>query len=185
MSAVEHNQVMFTPNIASPQLYVDDEISLVRATTEHTAGLYRLIAESPGIHEGHPWMAEQFESLDTAEDTLSRMEAGIYRGRCAPYVVTYLGEVAGYNALHSREGHHAKMAYLLGDVFTGHGVITRAARSLAQYGFEELDLHTIGLHIRTHNTSSQAVARRLGAQYLRTQFETEAGEPMQVWEIQK
>jgi ribosomal-protein-serine acetyltransferase len=189
VASAEQLEVPYRFTVARPQLFVDEEISLVRLNTEHAAVLHGLVQSNQGfLEETQPYLVEQFRTESSAEHTLADMESGTYRGRCAPYLVTYLGRAAGFNAIHSREKTHANMGYWLAEEFTGRGIMTRSAGRLAEYGFDELGLKAIGLHIRDNNLDSQAVAKRLGARFSHAKKEHEGNGEWQtysVWELFK
>ncbi len=59
----------------------------------------------------------------------------------------------------------AKLGYAIRADQWGRGYATDAARTLVNYGFEQLDLHRISTAIGPDNTPSVALVQRLGFQY--------------------
>ena len=55
-----------------------------------------------------------------------------------------------------------EIGYWLAAGAQGQGLITRAARALTTYGFEEVGLHRVTIKAAVENTRSRAVAERLG-----------------------
>ncbi|MEO5710430.1 MAG: GNAT family protein [Nocardioidaceae bacterium] len=56
----------------------------------------------------------------------------------------------------------ASMGYCLDDAAWGHGYATEAARALAQWGFDTLDLNRIQAETDTRNAASARVLEKLG-----------------------
>ena len=55
-----------------------------------------------------------------------------------------------------------EIGYWLAADAQGQGLVTRAARALTTYGFEEVGLHRMTIKAAAENTRSRAVAERLG-----------------------
>ena len=54
------------------------------------------------------------------------------------------------------------LGYWLGHDFRGHGYMTEAVKTLANYCFTELGIHRIVIRAATSNTASRAIPERLG-----------------------
>ena len=61
-----------------------------------------------------------------------------------------------------RRARATEIGYWLGENATGRGLMTRTARAMLGFAFEELDVNRIVLQAETGNKRSRAVAERLG-----------------------
>jgi RimJ/RimL family protein N-acetyltransferase len=63
------------------------------------------------------------------------------------------------------EGGRAGVGYWLAPDARGRGIVTKAARTMVDYGFEALALERIEIAAVVENRASRAVAERLGAEF--------------------
>jgi ribosomal-protein-serine acetyltransferase len=61
-----------------------------------------------------------------------------------------------------RVNHKVAIGYWLGAEFEGKGLVTRAARALVDWLFQEAGLKRVEIHCATGNRKSRAIAERLG-----------------------
>ncbi|MBV9673158.1 MAG: GNAT family N-acetyltransferase [Verrucomicrobia bacterium] len=69
--------------------------------------------------------------------------------------------VVGFNVI-DRNHRNATIGYWLNSLYTGQGLMTVAVRTLIRYGFDELGLNRIQIHVATGNRPSQRICERLG-----------------------
>lgn len=83
-------------------------------------------------------------------------------------LITYNGQPAGMINMQDRTGQSlggAEIGYWLGEDFIGHGIITRATKTLTDYAFTYWDVQKVLLGIAPDNERSIAVATRLNFAY--------------------
>ena len=101
-----------------------------------------------------------------AEDFLERMEARRATGEELALAIVSAadGELLGSMSVRvsSRENGRGELGYLVFERARGQGVATRAARLLARYAFERLDLRRVEILAAVGNAASQRVAEKAG-----------------------
>ncbi len=122
------------------------------------ASLDSLSASLPWCHPGY--------ALADAQSWIAWCLLAWQERREFPFAIvaadgTILGGI-GLNRL-NRDHRSANLGYWLGESHRGRGIVTRAARLLADFGFGELDLIRLEIVTLVENTASQRVAQRLGA----------------------
>ena len=146
-------------------LAVDDNLTLVRAERGDADMLYALVDENREFLGRSLGFARRF----TPQKAATRCEiwySDMQNGRGSAYWVTEMGEKIGltelwFNPMTSSDSW--QLEYWLAEPARGRGVMSRAARRLIDYAFEERDIREIELLIVPSNPRSQAVARRIGA----------------------
>ncbi|MEO1236455.1 MAG: GNAT family protein [Planctomycetota bacterium] len=145
-------------------LKVDDEVSLHLAGPEHAEEVFALV-ERNRDHLG-PWMG-WVEAAQSVEDILQvkREAAEKYAERSQLALHIFEAErMVGAIALHELDDPHgsAEFGYWLDEAAQGRGLVTRSAKTLLDYGFDEYGLHRVYLTADAKNVRSIAVAERLG-----------------------
>jgi ribosomal-protein-serine acetyltransferase len=74
------------------------------------------------------------------------------------------GEIAGAIGFHRIDwpNRRAEIGYWISAEFQGKGIVTRAARAVVDYSFNELGLNRVEIHCAEGNRKSRAIAERLG-----------------------
>lgn len=148
-------------------LPVDDEIVL-RLHDDFRVGEFYALIDRNREHLGR--FLEWTVYHQSVENTRSyvRMERRAFAAGNAIAARIYAGDqVVGSMALTlvNADWKIGEIGYWLGAEYSGRGYVTRAARSLLDYGFGVLGLHKIVLRAIRSNTRSLEVARRLGLHY--------------------
>lgn len=142
---------------------VDEAVQLALQAPHQAAEQYRMVEASRAfLAPWMPWMS-WVRSEEAIARALAKPLAGMAEGNTFGWAIRYRGEPAGRIMLSREEGNRGELGYWLGEAFTGHGIMTRAARAIVDWGFGVLRLHRIDIHIEADNTASRAVAERLGA----------------------
>ncbi|MCA9914881.1 MAG: GNAT family N-acetyltransferase, partial [Anaerolineae bacterium] len=143
---------------------VDEEILLELQAPHQAAEQYQLAEDSREFLA--PWMnwMRWVHSEANMRQALSYPLRAMANGETWGWTIRYRGATAG-RILLSRDSENAtgEVGYWLGANFTGYGIMTRAAQAVLDWGFMELGLNRIELHIEADNLASRAVAERLGA----------------------
>jgi RimJ/RimL family protein N-acetyltransferase len=97
---------------------------------------------------------------------IARYERGWDDGSCAGFTVrdAETGDYLGFAAIVSLdlEGAEGEIGYMTLPAARGKGVATRSVELLTAWGFLELGLERLELHIDVENAASEAIARRTG-----------------------
>jgi RimJ/RimL family protein N-acetyltransferase len=140
----------------------DDQIRLEPLTQVHVPAFVELIQEAD---------IQRFTLVPSSADEafvkswLRRYEAGWDDGSRAGFAATdQAGTFLAFAAivdldLDAREG---EIGYLTAPAARGRGVAVRAVRLLTGWGFDELGLERLELHIDVANVASERVAERAG-----------------------
>jgi ribosomal-protein-serine acetyltransferase len=105
--------------------------------------------------------------IQTAEDARAFIQRGLTRFAedGLPWVGVWQdGEMVGGLLFFplDRRARATEIGYWLGENATGRGLMTRTARAMLGFAFEELDVNRIVLQAEAGNQRSRAVAERLG-----------------------
>jgi ribosomal-protein-serine acetyltransferase len=145
-------------------LRVDDEIELrlneLRYADEYFALIVRNIEH---LREWMPWAVPE-PTLETTKAFMKRSLQQFAEGIGLPTNLWYRGQLVGaidYPRM-SWEKRQTEIGYWLDKERQGRGIITRAARALVTYAFQEYGLNKVEIHAAAENQRSRAVPERLG-----------------------
>jgi ribosomal-protein-serine acetyltransferase len=115
------------------------------------------------LHTYLPAVAE-LASLQAATDYLHAAEEWAAEGDVLEWYVFSSATLCGSIRVKDIDtcDRKAKIGYFLGREFEGQGIMTASVRIILDHCFNVLQLNRIELHCAVTNTSSMAVARRLG-----------------------
>ncbi|MDQ0271292.1 ribosomal-protein-serine acetyltransferase [Cytobacillus purgationiresistens] len=69
--------------------------------------------------------------------------------------------IAGFNEInHSNKT--AYIGYWLGESYQGNGIMTKVARALTDYAFQQLDLNKVEIRVAVENMKSRSIPEKLG-----------------------
>ncbi|TQS76392.1 GNAT family N-acetyltransferase [Ornithinibacillus gellani] len=147
-------------------LAVDEEISLRLLSGIDAENLFKVTdASREYLREWLPWL----DDTVTVEDSRQFIEHALtmYNNRAGfsagIFYRDQLVGMAGYNSIDWRNG-VGYIGYWLGADFQGHGIMTRVASALTDYGFQELKLNRVDIRAAVDNHKSRAIPKRLGYQ---------------------
>jgi len=162
-------------------LAVDETVSL-RSLAPHDAdNFYLLIEQSRDyIQEWLPWL-QQIQSPNDSlhfilneQDELKKKERIIL----GIFIQETCSGLLGFHQI-DQVNKIGYLGYLMGEAYTGRGIVTAALRTLIKYAFEDLSLNRIDMRIASENNASIKVAKRLHfkkegrlrqAEWLRTHY---------------
>lgn len=146
-------------------IQVDRNIILYLVQEQHYHSIYKLLDNNrEHIHAQLPIPIESAEV--TRDFTLWTKKLFAEKGDLHCHIF-YDGQPAGMIGLHHQHQGTLRfweIGYWLAEEFTGKGIITRAAKTMTDYVFTELNSERVIIRTSTTNDKSAAVAERLGYQ---------------------
>ncbi|WLR42203.1 GNAT family N-acetyltransferase [Bacillus carboniphilus] len=114
------------------------------------------------------WMAwlDNIKSVeDVSKNIQGRLEAFVENGgHPKSFAIIYKGDIAGtigFNEIHKKD-RIGLVGYWLGEEFQGNGIMAKALNTLIDYGFKELKLNRVEIHVAVENKKSRALPERFG-----------------------
>jgi len=144
------------------QLIVDEDIVLKELELNDVESIFNTIVnERAYLDEWLPFVEITKEISFTQMFVENYLESDRTDLTC---VVLYQQQFAGIIGLKDADFDNKKteIGYWLSESFQHKGIITRSAKILINYIFNEMDLNRVQLKAATENFKSQAVAERLG-----------------------
>ena len=145
------------------EIVVDDEITIHRMSHDYDRARYNAIISS----REHllPWMpwAHFYQSFDEMPQFIDGQIEAFDKGAVLGYDIIYKGQLAGAIDLHNLSAEHRRceIGYWLDKNYTGKGIASRCTAKIAEYAFNEIDMHRVIIQAATQNKASCAVAERL------------------------
>jgi len=130
-------------------LHASDADAIVEQCRDELTQKWTSIAGDYSMEDAHRWIRHL-------------VPAGWESGRECTFAVNHEGSFAGSVGLRSISDGTAEISYGLHPEFRGHGISQAALRLLLDWGFAELDLHTIRWLALAGNWASRKVAWGLG-----------------------
>ncbi|MCI1857752.1 MAG: GNAT family N-acetyltransferase [Sporolactobacillus sp.] len=143
---------------------IDDELSLKLIDLSDAEPIFKLTeASRPYLREWLPW-PDETKTVGDSRGFILEAQRGYSENRNLTTVVLFRGKIIGVIAFNTLDWTNKKtdIGYWLGENFQGHGLMTRAARALTDYGFRGLGLHRVEIRAATGNRKSRAIPERLG-----------------------
>ncbi|MBC5809514.1 MAG: GNAT family N-acetyltransferase [Candidatus Eremiobacteraeota bacterium] len=149
---------------ASERIVVDERIDLAVADPRFAAELFAVIdRDRADLREWLSWVDGTLSVADLRR--YSRFSRSQFdAGGGFEYAIRLEGKLVGgigFNAL-DRTNQSAAIGYWISPQARGNGIVTRAARTLTEYGFSSLGFERIEIRCVVENLRSRAVAERLG-----------------------
>ena len=147
-----------------PDFQIDPETALYPPQLEWAEEVYQLIDNNRAYLERWLDWLPATQSVGDAYrflfDAIRFNEGG---QRCT-YLISYHGQIAGFVSLMAIDYKHhtAEMGYWLSEHLQGRGIVSRSCEQLLEFAFAEICLNRIALRVMSSNSSSKAVALRLG-----------------------
>lgn len=144
-----------------------DEQVILRTFEENDAeAFYQLTIHSKEyLKEWLGWLDNIQTVEDTAENIQSRLNEVLEnRGHPISFAIIYNGEIAGtigFGRIDQRN-RTGVIGYWLGEQFQGRGIMSKSIEFLIGYGFNELQLNRIEIHVASENEKSRAIPERYG-----------------------
>jgi len=143
---------------------IDEEIKLKIPTIQDAEELFELTNQSRSyLREWLPWL----DRTTNVEDTKSFLQIvlkGYSDNNSLTALILYKGKIvgtAGFNKI-DWTNKIGSIGYWLGNEYQGHGIMTKVAKGLTTYAFEELKLNRVEIRAAEQNYKSRAIPERLG-----------------------
>lgn len=145
---------------------IDNDVSLRMFTEDDAEEYYHLIVDSKQhLKQWITWVEAVESQNDTNESLKQRIEGLVENGGYPKwFAIIYKGRIAGtigFNEV-DKFNNVGELGYWLGRGFQGKGVISRAFKTVIDYGFKELSLNRIEVYIAAGNERSRAIPEKFG-----------------------
>lgn len=143
---------------------VDQNIELRLHEERHVDAIWALTeADREHARVWLPWV-DGATSIESSRDFVKRSLHGFAEGTMLSlgvWVDHQLVGGVGFNKI-DQSNRKAEIGYWLAGWMQGQGIMTRCVVKLCDYGFYELKLNRIAIHVATGNARSRAIPKRLG-----------------------
>ncbi|WP_409253900.1 GNAT family N-acetyltransferase [Bacillus sp. SCS-153A] len=143
---------------------IDEDLSLKLPELSDAEEFFRLTDSSREyLREWLPWL----DGTNTVQDTKEFLKFALKNysdQKSLTTLILFKGEIvgtAGFNRIDWSNG-IAYIGYWLGHDFQGNGIMTRVAKTLTCYAFEELKLNKVEIRAASGNQKSRSIPDRLG-----------------------
>jgi ribosomal-protein-serine acetyltransferase len=147
-----------------PILRIDDDIVLKILKPEDADSLFSLVDSNRFyLRRWLPWVdtnATLENSKHFIQSTIEQHELNL-GFQCGIWFHDTFAGIIGFQRIDSMN-RNVEIGYWLGEKFQGHGIMTKACRTLVDYAFYEYQLHRVQIRCATGNTKSNAIIERLG-----------------------
>lgn len=145
-----------------PQLQTA-RLQLRRITPADTGGVLILRSDVNAMkHIGRPLMVTEAD----ARELIDKMESGIQQNTAIGWGITLTNDnrIIGSVGFHRIFPEHARaeIGYMLLPSYWGAGLATEAIRAALQYGFEQMNLHSVEANVDPLNAKSIRVLKKFG-----------------------
>ena len=147
-----------------PILRIDDDIVLKILKPEDADSLFSLVDSNRFyLRRWLPWVdtnATLENSKHFIQSTIEQHELNL-GFQCGIWFHDTFAGIIGFQRI-DWMNRNVEIGYWLGEKFQGHGIMTKACRTLVDYAFYEYQLHRVQIRCATGNTKSNAIIERLG-----------------------
>ncbi|MFF3025222.1 GNAT family N-acetyltransferase [Gottfriedia sp. NPDC057948] len=145
---------------------VDEDVSLRMLNINDAEEFYNLTISSKAyLKEWLGWL-DFIESVeDTVQNINARLKSFVDNGGIPrSFAIIYKGEIAGTIGFTdiNKSNKIGTIGYWLGEHFQGKGIMSKAFKSLIDYGFKDLGLNKIEVSVAVANNKSRALPERFG-----------------------
>ncbi|CAH0277751.1 Putative ribosomal N-acetyltransferase YdaF [Peribacillus sp. Bi96] len=143
---------------------IDEELSLKLIELKDTERVFEITNQSREyLREWLPWL-DRTTKLEDTKGFIHMTLQGLAENKSVNTVIMYNGlivGVAGYNQI-NWSNKTAYIGYWLGEGYQGNGIMTRVAKALTDYAFNELKLDKVEIRVAVENKKSRGIPERLG-----------------------
>ncbi|QYY44767.1 GNAT family N-acetyltransferase (plasmid) [Aneurinibacillus thermoaerophilus] len=143
---------------------IDEEVSLKLIELKDAERIFELTNNSREyLREWLPWL-DTVTKIEDTKDYIKLSLKGFAENKSLNTVILFNGEIVGVADYHTINWSHkfAYIGYWLGEKYQGKGIMTKVAKALTDYAFNELKLNRVEIRVAVENKKSRAIPERLG-----------------------
>ncbi|AIM16301.1 MULTISPECIES: GNAT family N-acetyltransferase [Neobacillus] len=143
---------------------IDEEVSLKLIELKDAERIFELTNNSREyLREWLPWL-DTVTKIEDTKDYIKLSLKGFAENKSLNTVILFNGEIVGVSGYHTINWSHkfAYIGYWLGEKYQGKGIMTKVAKALTDYAFNELKLNRVEIRVAVENKKSRAIPERLG-----------------------
>ena len=147
-----------------PSLRIDNDVILKLLELEDTEVLFALVDSNRlYLRQWLPWVDSNTTQENSKYFILSTQEQHkLNLGfQCGIWFGGVFAGIIGFHGIDWRN-RNVEIGYWIGEIFQGHGLVTKACRTLVDYAFYEYQLNRVQIRCATGNKKSNAIIERLG-----------------------
>jgi len=146
---------------------ITENIRLELSHPLHATELHRAVRKNKTHLQQYLTWVPLMKTIENYEDYLTKCANDRNEGKEWSYNIFKDNRIIGRIDLHQidQTNQNAAIGYWLAKKEVGNGIITKAAKRLIDYAFNDLHLNRIEILTATHNIKSTAIALRLGFQH--------------------
>lgn len=143
---------------------IDQDLSIKLKDHQDSEELFKVIEQSRAhLKEWMTWT----DSIRTVEDVAKATQRNLIdfsQQKAMHYLILFKGKIVGTIGLKQFDWtvKSAEIGYWISPDHQGKGIITRAAKTMIAYGFDQIKLNKIEIWAAEKNTKSRNVPERLG-----------------------
>lgn len=143
---------------------IDEDIALKLIELRDAERVFDLTNNSRDyLREWLPWL-DNTTRLEGTKEFIKISLKGFAENKSMNTVIIYKGQIvgiSGYNLL-DWTNKIAYIGYWLGKQYQGNGIMTRVAKALTDYAFNELNINKVEIRAAVENKNSRNIPERLG-----------------------
>ncbi len=143
---------------------IDEELSLKLTELSDAERIFELTDESrPYLRKWLPWL-DMTTKVDDTRTYIESCRKSYAENKGLHTVIVYKDEivgVAGFNEI-NWSNKITYIGYWLGQQYQGNGIMTRVAKALTDYAFNNLKLNRVEIRAAVENHKSRSIPERLG-----------------------
>lgn len=142
---------------------LNEDLSLKLIDLRDSERVFELTNQSRNyLRQWLPWL-DTTTKLEHTKQFITMCLKGFAENKSITTVIMYKGEidgVAGFNEI-DWSNKIAYIGYWLGEPFQGKGIMTKVAKALTEYAFNELHLNKVEIRAAVENKKSRGIPERL------------------------
>lgn len=145
-------------------LEADTGLEMRPVSEDNLSALCELVERNfDHLHEWMPWAVEGY-SFRHARSFILKSIRDFAAHEAMNFHIFEDGKLAGGAGLNfiDKANRGTEIGYWLGEEFTGRGIVTKCAKRLTDFAFEDLGMHRMNIRCASGNVKSRAIPERLG-----------------------
>ncbi len=154
------------------QLNVDDNLTLKSLSRADAESLFSLVdGNREYLGNFLPWVNQTTSTEDSLE-FIKKTEDERAQGLGYGFGMYVEGALAGHISLMNlEEGKRPEIGYWIAEDVSGKGITSKAAKTIGDFGFNNLGIKEIIIKAEPNNIASNSIAKRLGYELFETELE--------------